>query len=245
MSSNLVCNEGECLSPYSPCQSTTPLEILAIIAVKSSNATFNDICRSIENMFYCDRIILAVLSTPISKVWGSVLRKQRPLPTGIVRWQFPSSRGTTWRNNGSSTRNGSRFQHHIRIFITENTKIHEVKLKMSFYNWLSDYKWFRQICRGLMSQCTRACANSTSNPSACRPRDMTSCSARGLVHSDNNPSRTGLNHLKMDDCAILSYDDVITYPCTVSIVGFANLCFTHRKKNTDIMVFQSWKVLYL
>ena len=81
-----------------------------------------------------------------------------------------------------------------------------------------------------MSQCTRACANSTSNPSACRPRDMTSCSARALVHCDNNPSRTGLNHLIMDDCTILSYADVITYPCPVSIVGFANLYFTNRKK---------------
>ena len=34
-------------------------------------------------------------------------------PTCYKRWQFPSSRDTAWRNNGSSTRNGSRFEHHI------------------------------------------------------------------------------------------------------------------------------------
>ena len=31
------------------------------------------------------------------------LRAQRSLATGTVRRQFPSSRSTTWRNNGSST----------------------------------------------------------------------------------------------------------------------------------------------
>ena len=31
------------------------------------------------------------------------------LDDGIVRQQFPVAKGATWRNNGSSTRNGSRF----------------------------------------------------------------------------------------------------------------------------------------
>ena len=31
------------------------------------------------------------------------------LDDGIVRQQFPDAKGATWRNNGSSTRNGSRF----------------------------------------------------------------------------------------------------------------------------------------
>ena len=39
--------------------------------------------------------------------------------TGIVRRQFPSLRGTTWRNNGSSTRNDSHFEHDIRILNEE------------------------------------------------------------------------------------------------------------------------------
>ena len=46
---------------------------------------------------------------------GSASWAQRPLTTGIVRQQFPLLRGTTWRNNGSSTRNGSHFEHDIRI----------------------------------------------------------------------------------------------------------------------------------
>ena len=52
-----------------------------------------------------------LLNTPIWWAWGSGSWAQRPLPTGIVRRQFPSLRGTTWCNNGSSTRNGSRFEH--------------------------------------------------------------------------------------------------------------------------------------
>ena len=31
------------------------------------------------------------------------------LDDGIVRQQFPVAKGATWRNNGSSMRNGSRF----------------------------------------------------------------------------------------------------------------------------------------
>ena len=60
-------------------------------------------------------IIKTNLNTPIWNAWGSASRAQRPLPTGIVRRQFPSVRGTTWRNNGSSTRNGSRFEHDNRL----------------------------------------------------------------------------------------------------------------------------------
>ena len=69
---------------------------------------------------------------PLSKVWGSESWARRPLPTGIVRRQLPSLRSTTWRNNGSSTRNGSCFEHHIHILNGEY--IHGVKLKMSCYN---------------------------------------------------------------------------------------------------------------
>ena len=96
MSSNLVRSEGEHASPYS----------LAIIGVKSNIITFSYICRLIVTMSYCGRMLIMVLNTPISKVWGRASRAQRPLPTGIVKRQFPSLRDTTWRNNRSSTRNG-------------------------------------------------------------------------------------------------------------------------------------------
>ena len=78
-------------------------------------------------------LLLPYLNTPISKAWGSASRAQRPLTTGIVRWQFPSLRGTTWRNNGRSAWNGSRFEH-ICAFYAEITSIQGVKLKMSCYN---------------------------------------------------------------------------------------------------------------
>ena len=115
VSSNLVCNEGERASPYSPCHSPTLVIGNYIIGVKNNIKTFNYICRLIVNMFYCGRIILIVFNTHISKVWGSASRAQRPLPTGIVRRQFPLLTGTMWRNNAGSTRNGSGFEHHIRI----------------------------------------------------------------------------------------------------------------------------------
>ena len=51
----------------------------------------------------------------------------------LLRRQFPSLRGPTWRNNGRSAWNGSRFEH-ICAFYAEITNIHRVKLKMSCYN---------------------------------------------------------------------------------------------------------------
>ena len=46
------------------------------------------------------------------------------LDTGIVRRQFPTLRGTTWRNNGTSAWNGFRFEHVCDIYaeITNNWK---------------------------------------------------------------------------------------------------------------------------
>ena len=67
------------------------------------------------NYIIAVEIVKTNLNTPIWKAWGSASRAQRPLPTGIVRRQFPSLRGTTWCNNGSSTRNSSRFEHDNRL----------------------------------------------------------------------------------------------------------------------------------
>ena len=54
------------------------------------NGTCKYVCRWIVNVFYCGRILLTVINTPISKVWGSASRAQPPLPTGIARRPFPS-----------------------------------------------------------------------------------------------------------------------------------------------------------
>ena len=37
------------------------------------------------------------------------------LGAGSVWRQFPSLKGTTWRDNGSNKRNGSRVERHIRL----------------------------------------------------------------------------------------------------------------------------------
>ena len=60
------------------------------------------------------RVIVSELSWPhlntsIWKVQGIASRAQSPLTTALWDNNFPSPRGATWRNNGSSTRNGSRF----------------------------------------------------------------------------------------------------------------------------------------
>ena len=60
---------------------------------------------------------------PKLKAWVSTSWAQRPLTTGIVRRQFLLLRGTTWRNNGRSTWNVSRFEH-ICAFYVEITNIH-------------------------------------------------------------------------------------------------------------------------
>ena len=49
------------------------------------------------------------LNTSIWKVQGIASRAQRPLTTALWDNNFPSLGGATWRNNGSSTRNGSHF----------------------------------------------------------------------------------------------------------------------------------------
>ena len=92
------------------------------------------------------------LNTSIWKVQGIASRAQRPL-TALWDNNFPSLRGDTWRNNGSSTRNGSRFDLDDRHLSGEyGHPWGEIKNVML---WL----WLRPICRGLLSQCTRASAN--------------------------------------------------------------------------------------
>ena len=112
MSRNLVCNEGQRVSPYSPRQS------LALFMEDSTNYC----CQNQRHNFHsgsqirCKYVIvkgllLPYFNTPISRVWGSASRAQRPWTTSIERWHFQSLRGTTWRNSGRSAWNGSRFEH--------------------------------------------------------------------------------------------------------------------------------------
>ena len=114
------------------------------------------------------------LNTPILKAWGSASRAQRHMTTGIVRRQFPSLRGTTWRNNGRSAWNGSRLEY-ICAFYAEITNIHGVKFKMLCYN--------------------RACAYSTSNPPGYALGIWLPVSHAPSCIGATNPSRTGLNPL--------------------------------------------------
>ena len=101
-----------------------------------SQATLQPSIMCADSLYICFitvEIVKTNINTPIWKAWGSASRAKRPLPTGIVRRQFPSLRGTTWRNDGRSAWNGSRFEH-IFAFYVEITNIHGVKLKMSCYN---------------------------------------------------------------------------------------------------------------
>ena len=101
-----------------------------------SQATLQPLILCADSFLICFiavEIVKTNLNTPIWKAWGRASRAQRPLPTGIVRRQFPSLRGTTWRNKGRSAWNGSRLEH-ICAFYVEITNIQGVKLKMSCYN---------------------------------------------------------------------------------------------------------------
>ena len=125
--------------------------------------------------------ILPHFNTPILKTWGSASRAQRPLTTGIVRWQFPSLRGTTWRNNGRSAWNSSRFEH-ICAFYVEITNIHGVKLKMSCHNRDSDRSV--GVC----------CPNALGLVWTVRQIWLPVSHAPSCIGT-TNPSRTGLNPL--------------------------------------------------
>ena len=130
-------------------------------------------------------IVLQYSHTPIFKAWGSTSRTQHPLRKGIVRRQFPSFRGTMWRNNGRSPWNGSRFKH-ICAFYVEVTNIHKVKLKMSCYN--CDLDRSVRVC----SQYTQVCANSMSTPRANALGIWLPVSHTPSFIGTTNPFRTGL-----------------------------------------------------
>ena len=109
-----VTNASAC--HQSPCQSQTPFITNSTHHWCQINiTTLNYVCKLIIKSCILVEFHFADLNTPISRVWGSASRAHRPLLQGIVRRQCPRLRGTTWRNDGSSMRNCSRFEHHIRI----------------------------------------------------------------------------------------------------------------------------------
>ena len=141
-----------------------------------SQATLQPLIMCADSLFICFiavEIVKTNLNTPIWKAWSSASRAQRPLPTGIVRRQFPSLRGTTWRNKGRSAWNDSRFEH-ICAFYVEITNI---KVIIVIKTDLSGF--VVPVHSGLCEQYVKSLG--------LRPRDLASCFARALVHWDNKP----------------------------------------------------------
>ena len=107
-------------------------KIHTITDVKSNVTTFIQVNIFVVIWLIVVGLLLPHLNMAILKAWGSAPRAQRPLPTSIVRRQFPSLRDTTWGKNGRSAWNGSRFEHTCDFYL-EITNIHGVKLKMPCY----------------------------------------------------------------------------------------------------------------
>ena len=84
------------------------------------------------------------LNTSIWKVQGIASRAQRPLTTALWDNNFPSLRGATWRNNGSSTRNGARFDLDDRHLSGEYGHPWGEIIKMPCYNY--DYDQSVGVC---------------------------------------------------------------------------------------------------
>ena len=149
-----------------------------------SQATLLPLIMCADSLLICFiavEIVKTNLNTPIWKAWGSASRAQRPLPTGIVRRQFPSLRGTTWRNKGRSAWHGSRFEHiyapftwRLLTFKGWNWKCHVIiVIKTDLSGFVVP------VHSGLCEQYVKSLG--------LRPRDLTSCFARALVHWDNKP----------------------------------------------------------
>ena len=103
-----------------------------ILKTKSQqNSVFLNQKLSFSNLFWTSVIITfsvrsdMVRTSHLSMIAGPKdhLCKILKALTGIVRRQFPSLRGTTWRNNGRRMWNGSRFEHICAIYV-EITNIH-------------------------------------------------------------------------------------------------------------------------
>ena len=100
--------------------------------------------------------------------------------TSGLRHPAPSLRGITWRNKGRSAWNGSRFEHicaftwRLQTFTGWNWKCHVIiVIKTDLSGFVVP------MHSGLCEQYVKSLG--------LRPRDLTSCFARALVHWDNKP----------------------------------------------------------
>ena len=92
----------------------------------------------------------------------------------VIVEQFPSSlMSTMWRNTVSTARNGSRFEHHIRLLNAEYWHV-----------WAECHKNLGLVC-----------ADRTHNPSPYRLRVRDHFVGHALVHWNQNFSRPVLTHL--------------------------------------------------
>ena len=106
----LVRNEVKRVSPYPHMNHWRRLwEIPPIIGIKNNLTTIQQFHRVIADSCYCVRIILTAFKHFDMKGSRYRVTSTASLDDGIVRQQFLVVKGATWRNNGSSTRNGSRF----------------------------------------------------------------------------------------------------------------------------------------
>ena len=185
-----------CLTKASACHNTLHANhwhcLLKIIAVKNNVTTFIQILRIVVNMFYCGRVAFTVFKHTNIKGVGQRLTSTTSLDDGYYEAKIPFVKGTTWRNNGRSTWNGSRFEHTCAFYV-EIINIHSVKLKMSCNN--RDYSQSVRVC----------CHNALGLVRTVHqiPRELTSCFARAIVHCDNKSLHpepiliTWINHLNI------------------------------------------------
>ena len=100
--------EGGCVTPHTRITGTFSVRFKRLLMSKSTSY----LSIKFTNPFWAYLIIVALpllqSNTPIPKLESSEPRVRGPFTTSIVKAQFPSLRGTMWRNNGSGTRNGSR-----------------------------------------------------------------------------------------------------------------------------------------
>ena len=123
-------NESQHVSPCSPCQS------LALFMEDSTNyccqkQRLNFHSSSQIHCKYCDGVAFTVFQHASIKGVRQRFTSTASLEDGYCEVTIPII--NTWRNNGSSAWNGSRFKH-ICAFYVEITNSPRVKLKMSCYN---------------------------------------------------------------------------------------------------------------
>ena len=148
-----------------------------------SQATLQPLIMCADSLLICFiavEIVKTNLNTPIWKAWGSASRAQRPLPTGIVR-QIPVVKGAPRdvtkggaRETALASSTYAPFTWRLLTFKGWNWKCHVIiVIKTDLSGFVVP------VHSGLCEQYVKSLG--------LRPRDLTSCFARALVHWDNKP----------------------------------------------------------